>query len=117
MGRKTWESIPEKFRPLPNRTNVVVTRHTDLVVPAGVEVYHTIDEALNTHAKGDVMVIGGGEMYRQTFDQADTLYITEVHQTIEGDVFFPEIDKKVWKEMEREEREGLAFVTYVRTYE
>ncbi len=114
MGRKTWDSLPEKFKPLPNRVNVVITRQTDLVVPTGVEVYHTIDEALAAHQNDAVMVIGGAEIYRQTIDRADTLFITAVHQKIDGDVFFPVIDPAVWQETEREEHEGFAFVTYQR---
>jgi dihydrofolate reductase len=111
MGRKTWESLPPKFKPLPNRKNVVVSRQ-NVSVPAGVELYHTIDEALAAHLSEEIMVIGGGEIYNQTMDRAETLYITEVHNVVEGDVFFPIIDKAVWEETEREEHEGFSFVTY-----
>ncbi|MSU75227.1 MAG: dihydrofolate reductase [Candidatus Magasanikbacteria bacterium] len=114
MGRKTWESIPEKFRPLPNRLNIVVTHQANIKFTPGVEVYHTIDDAMAAHLNDEIMVIGGGEIYRQTFERAATLYITEVHQNVDGDVFFPEIDKKIWRETERENHETFSFVTYER---
>lgn len=112
MGRKTWESLPPKFRPLPERTNIVITRQTDLPVPAGVEVYSAITDALIKHPNEEIMVIGGGQIYEQTLPLADTLYITKVHQSVDGDAFFPAIDQAVWKETAREDREGFSFVTY-----
>ncbi len=112
MGRKTWESIPEKFRPLPNRKNIVVTRNTDYPVPVGVVLYHSVEEALN-YEKGDIMVIGGAEIYAQSIERANTLYITHIHTFIEdGTAFFPKIDSTVWKETEREDHEHFSFVTY-----
>ena len=114
MGRKTWESIPEKFRPLPGRTNVVITRQPDYPIQAGVEVFHALDEALAAHGKDDVMVIGGADVYRQTLPHADRLEITHVDRVIEGDATFPAIDPSVWKEIAREDRDGLSFVTYAR---
>ncbi|HRH23551.1 MAG TPA: dihydrofolate reductase [Candidatus Magasanikbacteria bacterium] len=112
MGRKTWESIPEKFRPLPNRKNIVVTRNTDYPVPAGVMLYHSVDEALKRE-EGDIMVIGGAEIYTQSIDHADTLYITHIRTVIEdGTAFFPAIDPTIWKEVEREDHEHFSFVTY-----
>ncbi|OGL74429.1 diacylglycerol kinase [Candidatus Uhrbacteria bacterium RIFCSPHIGHO2_12_FULL_60_25] len=110
MGRKTWESIPEKFRPLPGRTNVIITRQPDYPVPTGVQTFQSTDDAL----KNDVMVIGGAEIYRQTIDRADRLEITYVDRVIEGDATFPAIDPSVWKEIAREDRDGLSFVTYAR---
>ncbi|PIR74298.1 MAG: hypothetical protein COU35_03325 [Candidatus Magasanikbacteria bacterium CG10_big_fil_rev_8_21_14_0_10_47_10] len=114
MGRKTWESLPEKFRPLPNRINIVITRNANYLVPTGVELFTDLDAALRAHAKEDIMIIGGAEIFRQTMDLADTLYITHVQQTVEGDAFYPEINFSVWKETEREDRDGYSFVTYVR---
>lgn len=111
MGRKTWESLPEKFRPLPNRTNIIITRQTDYSVPTGVEVYATIDEAIAKHPE-EIVVIGGAEIYKQTIDQADRLYITHINQTVNGDAFFPEIDLNIWHEVERADHEGYSFVTY-----
>lgn len=112
MGRKTWESIPEKFRPLPNRKNIVVTRNTDYPVPEGVTLYHSVGDVF-THETGDILVIGGAEIYSQSIQCADTLYITHVREFIEdGTAFFPKIDKNMWKETEREDHEHFSFVTY-----
>lgn len=114
MGRKTWESIPEKFRPLPNRTNIVITRNTAYPVPEGVLLYHSVEEALK-HVEGDSMIIGGGEIYAQSIDLADTLFITHVRGIIEGGTaFFPTIDPAIWKETEREDHEHFSFVTYTK---
>ena len=112
MGRKTWESLPPKFRPLPNRKNIVITQQIPYEVPAGVDVYANIDDALAAHKNEDIMVIGGAEIYKQTISHADTLYITHVDQVIDGDAFFPPIDPLLWKETERENHEGFSFVTY-----
>lgn len=112
MGRKTWESLPEKFKPLPGRTNVVITRQQEYNVPAGVERYGSIDDALTVHPNDTVFVIGGAELYRHTIDRADTLYITEVHREVEGDAFFPAIDPSKWRETKREDRGEYSFVTY-----
>ncbi len=112
MGRKTWESIPEKFRPLPNRKNIVITRNTAYPVPEGVVLHHSVEEALK-HEQGDIMVIGGAEIYAQSIDRADTLYITHIRTFIEdGTAFFPTIDRTIWKETEREDHEHFSFVTY-----
>ena len=114
MGRKTWESIPEKFRPLPGRTNVVITRQKNYPVPEGVEIFETVQEALAAHQDEEVMSNGGAEIYRQTIDQADALYITEVKQIVDGDAFFPTIDPALWKEVEREDYPGFSFVKYIK---
>lgn len=115
MGRKTWESLPEKFRPLPNRKNVVITRQAEYAVPSGVHVHRTLASALAEHAAEDVYVIGGAEIYKQTIDAADRLEITRVKQTVDGDAFFPEINPVLWKEVRHDLYDGFAFVTYERT--
>lgn len=94
MGRKTFESIG---RPLPNRTNLVLTRRTDEI--DGVELIHSLD-ALQEH--DDVFVIGGAEVYAQTINDADTLYITEVAADVAGDARFPGIEPSLWREVSRE---------------
>ncbi|MFZ2804200.1 MAG: dihydrofolate reductase [Patescibacteria group bacterium] len=114
MGRKTWESIPEKFRPLPDRTNVVVTRQAGYAVPEGVKTYPSVIEALTWHAGDNVVVIGGAEIYTQTIGNADRLEITEVDQVVDGDAFFPAIETPPWQEIAREQHNGFAFVTYER---
>ncbi|OIO19186.1 MAG: hypothetical protein COY69_00930 [Candidatus Magasanikbacteria bacterium CG_4_10_14_0_8_um_filter_32_14] len=112
MGQNTWESIPEKFRPLPNRKNIVVTREKDYKVPENVEVYNSLDEALEKYKTQDLFVVGGASIYAQTITKANKLFITEVHQFVDGDTFFPEIDKNVWQEARREDCNGFSFVQY-----
>ncbi len=114
MGRKTWESIPEKFRPLPNRKSIVITRQAKYNVPDEVEVYHSVDDALRAYPSYEIFVIGGAEIYRQTINRVDHLEITHVDQKIDGDVFFPPIDPTMWHEIKREPHEGFTFVTYER---
>lgn len=116
MGRKTWESIPEKYRPLPGRTNVVISRQLDYKVPEGVYLFEDVDIALDYFKDQDIMVSGGGQIYEATIGRADTLYITHVEQEIpNGHAFFPKIDVSIWKEVERTDREGYSFVTYKKT--
>jgi dihydrofolate reductase len=115
MGRKTWESIPEKFRPLSGRTNVVVTRQGGYPLPVGVERVDSLDVALALHADDDVVINGGGAIYGQAMDRADRLDLTHVERDVDGDTFFPAIDPAVWKVVWREEHDGFAFVTYERS--
>jgi dihydrofolate reductase len=100
MGRKTLDSIIERLgHPLPDRRNVVVTRQESLPYD-GVEIIHDISLIRSLGER--VFVIGGAEIYQQTIDMADTLYITEVHATIHGDAVFPLIDPDLWRETSRE---------------
>jgi dihydrofolate reductase len=109
MGRKTYESMG---RPLPGRTNVVVTRQPSWSAE-GVLVAASLDEAmaLAREHDGDVMVIGGGEVYAQSLDLAHEVVLTEVHLAPEGDARFPALDPEVWREESREahEHEGVRF--------
>ena len=111
MGRKTYDSIG---RPLPGRRTVVVTRQPDWSVE-GVEVAHTLDDALKLADGNDLYVAGGGEIYRQALPHADRLELTEVDQAPDGDVTFPTFDRSQWHETARTPGDGFAFVTYVRT--
>lgn len=111
MGRVTFESIG---RPLPDRANIVVTRRTDWH-PDGVEVAPGLDEALELAAAhlddgGDVMVIGGAQLYQAAMPLADVQVITEVHQEPDGDTFYPAFDRAEWTETRREHRDGFDFV-------
>jgi dihydrofolate reductase len=108
MGRKTYDSIG---RPLPGRRTVVVTRQPDWEVD-GVEVVHTVEEALKQ--EGEIYVAGGGEIYRQAFPYADRLELTEVDQSPDGDVTFPTFDRSAWTETARTPMAGFTFVTYDR---
>jgi dihydrofolate reductase len=98
MGRKTYESIG---RPLPGRTNIVITRDTAYRA-AGCVVVNSIDAALQAAGGQDeIMVIGGAEFYRQALPQTDTIYLTRIHATFSGDTFFPELKAADWREVER----------------
>lgn len=101
MGRKTFESFGS--RPLPDRTNIVIT-HDENYEAGGIVVVHSIEEALT--AAGDVdevMIIGGASFYEQMLPRADRLYITLVHGEFEGDAWFPAFDISPWHETLREE--------------
>jgi dihydrofolate reductase len=113
MGRKTWESIPAKYRPLEGRKNIVVSRDPYYVAD-GAFVCSSLDAALCIG--NDPFVIGGAELYKLSLSIADVLYITEVHCTLSGDAFFPEITED-WKEVSRVKsscNENLDFVKYIR---
>ena len=117
-GRKNYESIPEKFRPLPDRTNIVVTRQENYSAPGAV-VVPTIAAAVEEAKKrGEerLCVIGGGEIYRQMMDITDEILYTKVHHSFEADTFFPEIDPKVWKETWREEHAADEKHAYAYTF-
>ncbi len=112
MGRKTWESLPEKFRPLPNRKNVVITRQIDYAVPDGVLTFSSTEDAFAQLATEDIFIIGGAELYKQTIDRADALEITHIDQTVDGDAFFPQINAEAWREVSRESHDRYSFVRY-----
>ncbi|MEK7114316.1 MAG: dihydrofolate reductase [Patescibacteria group bacterium] len=92
MGRKTWESLPERFRPLPGRTNIVVTRQAEYVVPGAMAV-DSFENARTIASLGEgadeIFVIGGGELYREALPLANRLYLTLVDATAEADTYFP----------------------------
>jgi dihydrofolate reductase len=119
MGRRTWDSIPERFRPLPGRRNVVVTRNGDWHAE-GAERAGSLDDALRLLAGApQVFVIGGAGLYAEALVLADELLVTEIDAEVQGDVFFPAWDRAVFREASREphvSEDGVAFafVTYVR---
>ena len=96
MGRKTWESLPEKYRPLPRRLNIVISRNQDLVLPEGVMLASSLDQALRSGDVEERFVIGGGQLFAEaiTRPDCDKLYITEIDQAFDCDTFFPEIPKE-----------------------
>ncbi|NBS45903.1 MAG: dihydrofolate reductase [Betaproteobacteria bacterium] len=118
MGRKTWDSLPPKFRPLPGRINVVVTRHPQWQAE-GAAVAHSLQQALALCAAHEVAwVIGGAELYRLAEPLADEAVITEIDQDFPGDAFAPVLGPQ-WREVARERgvsAQGLrySFVTYQR---
>ena len=100
MGRKTWESLPPKFRPLPGRTNIVVTRQTNWQAEGAV-VAHSIEEAVqHCSADAQVWVIGGAEVYAQAMPLASRAVVTEIDADFEGDAFAPTFDAS-WQETAR----------------
>lgn len=113
MGRLTYESIG---RPLPNRTNVILTRDKNFQAE-GCEVFHTL-EAILDHYKNEkeIMIAGGGQLYRDTLHLADTLFLTVIHKDIDGDITFPEFSKDDFIEVAREDVDGEMPYSYL-TYE
>jgi dihydrofolate reductase len=100
MGRKTWDSLPVKFRPLPGRMNIVVTRQTDWHSD-GAHVVHSVDEALQAcTTETQPWVIGGAELYRLAMPKATRVVVTEIDADFEGDAFAPELDAS-WHEASR----------------
>jgi dihydrofolate reductase len=121
MGRKTWESLPPKFRPLPGRRNIVVTRNAGYDAP-GATLAGSLAEAAQAAGGATAFVIGGAEIYTQALELADRLELTEVDAIFDGDAHFPGFDRADWRETARQRHRsetGLdyAFVTYRRTKE
>jgi dihydrofolate reductase len=104
MGRKTFETLRG---PLPWRTTIVVTRREDYA-PPGVLVARSIGEALSLAEGDEVFVAGGEDIFRQTLDRADRLYLTRIDQDFSGDTFFPEFDESAWRLVEREDHAATA---------
>ena len=110
MGRKTWESLPEKFRPLPGRQNIVISRNPDYVA-TGATVVTSLEEATrvgvtegNPCGTGGtaLFVIGGAEIYALALPLADRMELTEIDATYEGDAFFPAWSSAEWREEQRQ---------------
>lgn len=102
-GRKNYESIPEKFRPLPNRTNIVITRQANYQAPGAIvvdSIEKAIEEAKATNDP-EIFIIGGAEIYKQCLRYANRIYLTQIHHSFEGDAFFPELNSNEWKETQR----------------
>ena len=101
MGKKTWESLPKK--PLPNRRNIVLTDNPEETFEDAITAY-SLDDSLAKCSPGEeIFIIGGGSIYRQFMQIADRLFITHVHKKAPADIYFPEIDKKIWEISEKEE--------------
>ena len=125
MGRKTWQSLPKK--PLPDRYNIVLTTsqywetiddrcdrlvcrdmHTAMF---NARVADFVDKKIDT---SEIFIIGGGQIYQEAIPLANKMYITIVHQTIDGDTFFPEFNESEWKETFSEPHNGFTFKIYER---
>jgi dihydrofolate reductase len=104
MGRKNFESIPHKYSPLPNRTNVIITRQADYAAE-GCVVVNSVEAAIEiAKQNGDIepFIIGGGQIYKLALEAnlVDKIYLTKVHHSFEGDTFFPKLGNE-WEEIER----------------
>lgn len=124
-GRKNYISIPEKFRPLANRTNIVLTRQNDFT-EQGCVVLNSLEAAIEFAKRNnetEVFIIGGGQIYKEALDKnlVDKMYITHVHQAFEGDTFFPEVNIEKWQKISEEHHRkdeknayGFSFCVYSR---
>lgn len=116
MGRKNYDSIPEKFRPLPNRTNIVVTRQQNLQAPH-CTIVHSLDEAMKIAREAgepELFIIGGSAIYQLGIPFAQRLYLTEIQAELSGDTYFPDFEWTNWKEISRkhhsvDDRHAYAF--------
>ena len=119
MGRKTWESLPDAFRPLPGRRNIVVSRDPHYVA-AGATLAGSLEAAVKLCSDTDeAFVIGGEQLYAQALPFADRLYLTEVDAAADGDAFFPEFARSDWLEVARQAgsenaRPAYSFAVYQR---
>ena len=119
MGRKTWDSLPERFRPLPGRRNIVVSRQHGLVA-TGAETADSLGAALALCADAaDVWVIGGAQIYARALPFAHSAEVTEIHRDFEGDAFAPVLEPEAWIEDSRLDGHSAdalpySFVRYLR---
>ena len=130
MGRKTYESIG---KPLPVRTNIVLTQNPNFTAPPEVLTFASLNTALDHCRKGTgdlrsgdvrsretgaqretIFIVGGSKLYQVALPLADKLFVTEVHQRISGDTKFPDYDRREWTEIAREDGAGCSFVEYAR---
>ena len=113
MGRKTYESILERNgKPLPNRTSIVISRSG--YDHGGAVCVGSIDEAIEAakvEADDEIIIMGGAQIYALSLPIADRIYYTQVHQSPEGDAFFPELGEE-WKETQRDDRDGFSFLVF-----
>jgi dihydrofolate reductase len=117
-GRKNYESIPDKFRPLPDRTNIVVTRSKDYKAPGAI-IVHSVEDAIKKAlelGETDLAIIGGGEIYREALRHTDVIWLTRVHHEFEAHTFFPVLDATEWKITWREEHQADEKHAYAFTF-
>lgn len=116
MGRKTFDSLPKGA--LPNRDNIVITRNRGLKIE-GVKVVHSLNEAINEADKNkEIFIIGGGQIYNESINNCEKLYITHINKEFEADTYFPKIPKE-FKEVEREDHLEdpnleFSYITYTK---
>jgi len=121
MGSKTYESIPDQFKPLPGRENIVLTRREDYA-PEGVTIMHSFEDAIeyceDKHAE-KIAIIGGARVYEEGMKIADHIELTRIHKNFDGDAFFPEIDETEWELVAQEDKVdekvgSYSYLTYRR---
>lgn len=116
MGRKTFESLGNRL--LPNRTSIVISRNADYQLPEGGILATSIENAIaKVKDETEAFFIGGEQIYKSALPFVDTLYITRVHHTFDGDAFFPEIDKSQWKLVSSEHHKADEKNEYDYTFE
>lgn len=115
MGRKTWESIPSKYRPLPGRVNLVLSRQEGYQAD-GAYIFPSLEAAVDSVKEhyAHTFVMGGQAVYEQALPLAQRMEITEVHFPYKGDAYFPDFNKEEWRESSRVKRGQYSFVSYVR---
>lgn len=109
MGRKNFESIPHKYRPLPNRTNIIISRQADYTAE-GCTVVTSLESALEiakNNGEKEPFIIGGGQIYKLALEAniIDKIYLTKIHHSFEGDTFFPKLNSS-WKEVNKIENKA-----------
>ena len=94
MGRKTWDSLPPKSKPLGNRQNIVITRSQDLLFPEGVQVANSLEQALDLADSENIFVLGGGQLYAESISHThcQKVYLTQIQSTFDCDAFFPKVE-------------------------
>ena len=125
MGRKNYDSIPEKYRPLPNRRNVILTRNSNFKAK-DCDVFNSLDDALGAYEYGSektIFIIGGGQIYALALAQevVDEMYITYVDGDYDADTFFPEFDESRWRKefvlkQEKDDRHKNSFEVFRYTF-
>jgi dihydrofolate reductase len=121
MGRKNWDSIPDKYRPLANRVNIVVSRKCNLNLDGAIHV-KSIEEGIEiakNNGEDEVFIIGGGQIYSLALEKnlIDIIYITHVHASFDADTFFPKLDFQKWIEVsseyfEADDKNKFSFTIY-----
>jgi dihydrofolate reductase len=122
MGRKTYESLPENYKPLPGRLNIVITRNPEALLnevnEKGIKVFASPEQCLenikneNLKIQGEILwVVGGEQIYRSTLKYCDEIYLTLVDQTSEGDTWFPEFETNFTKVSE-DKKDGFSFLKF-----
>lgn len=123
MGKNTYLSLPKAFRPLPNRLNIVISSGEPIEFAENLVWYTSLDQAFEDLKKkdGEIMVIGGAQIYKQAIEKVDTIYATEIDVTLDADTFFPEINPVIFEKIsiesfskDADNEYNYAFVVYKR---